>query len=55
MRMDDNWAKRIANLSLYCASGGRSSYAVQMLRAYGFTNLENGGGLMKMLARVKRG
>jgi len=54
MRMDE-LGKKDRKLILYCASGGRSSYAVQMLRAYGFTNLENGGGLMKMLARVKRG
>ncbi|NCB00379.1 MAG: CoA-disulfide reductase, partial [Clostridia bacterium] len=54
MRMDE-LGKKDRKLILYCASGGRSSYAVQMLRAYGFTNLENGGGLMKMMARVKRG
>ena len=54
MRMDE-LGKKDRKLILYCASGGRSSYAVQMLRAYGFTNLENGGGLMKMLARAKRG
>jgi len=51
----DELGKKDRKLILYCASGGRSSYAVQMLRAYGFTNLENGGGLMKMLARAKRG
>lgn len=39
---------------LYCASGGRSSYAVQMLKSMGFSNLENGGGLMKMMSRIKR-
>ena len=54
MRMGE-LGKKDRKLILYCASGGRSSYAVQMLRAYGFTNLENGGGLMKMMARVKRG
>ena len=51
----DELGKKDRKIILYCASGGRSSYAVQMLRAYGFTNLENGGGLMKMLARAKRG
>lgn len=40
---------------LYCASGSRSSYAVQILRSLGFTNLENGGGVMRMMARVKQG
>lgn len=54
MRVDE-LGKKDRKIILYCASGGRSSYAVQMLRAYGFTNLENGGGLMKMLARAKRG
>ena len=38
---------------LYCASGGRSSYAVQILSKMGFTNLENGGGLMHMMMRKK--
>jgi len=43
MRVDE-LGKKDRKIILYCASGGRSSYAVQMLRAYGFTNLENGGG-----------
>lgn len=38
---------------LYCASGARSAYAVQILRAYGFKNLENGGGLNRMMARAR--
>jgi len=38
---------------LYCASGSRSSYALKMLKAYGFTNLENGGGLSRMMSRPK--
>jgi len=40
---------------LYCASGSRSSYALRILMAYGFTNAENGGGVMRMMARVKEG
>lgn len=38
----------------YCASGARSAYAVQILKAYGFTNLENGGGLSRMMAKQRR-
>lgn len=38
---------------LYCASGGRSSYAQQILASYGYTNLENGGGIAKMMSRAK--
>jgi rhodanese-related sulfurtransferase len=45
--------KKDRKVILYCASGGRSSYAMQILKAFGFTNLENGGGLSKMMARVK--
>jgi len=36
---------------LYCASGARSAYAVQFLKANGFVNSENGGGLARMMAR----
>ncbi len=57
----DELQKRVSELGkkdrqiiLYCASGGRSSYAVQMLKSMGFSNLENGGGLMKMMSRIKR-
>lgn len=35
---------------LYCASGARSAYALQILKAYGFTNAENGGGISRMMA-----
>ncbi|OJV66354.1 MAG: CoA-disulfide reductase [Clostridiales bacterium 38-18] len=41
-------------ITLYCASGARSAYAVQILKAYGFTNLENGGGLARMMASLRR-
>ncbi|GAU79538.1 FAD-dependent oxidoreductase [Fusibacter sp. 3D3] len=38
---------------LYCASGARSAYALQILMAMGFTNSENGGGLARMMARYR--
>jgi NADPH-dependent 2,4-dienoyl-CoA reductase/sulfur reductase-like enzyme/rhodanese-related sulfurtransferase len=38
-------------ITLYCASGARSAYAQQMLIQMGFTNVENGGGLMNMMRR----
>lgn len=38
-------------LTLYCATGARSAYAVKILKAYGFTNAENGGGLARMMAK----
>ncbi len=38
---------------LYCASGARSAYALQILKSMGFTNSENGGGLAKMMARYR--
>jgi len=37
------------DLTLYCASGARSAYAVRILSESGFTNLKNGGGLMQMM------
>jgi len=33
---------------VYCASGGRSAAAERMLRARGFTDVVNGGGLSQM-------
>ena len=37
-------------ITVYCASGARSAYAKRMLQS-GFKNVENGGGLMDMMAR----
>jgi NADPH-dependent 2,4-dienoyl-CoA reductase/sulfur reductase-like enzyme/rhodanese-related sulfurtransferase len=36
---------------VYCASGGRSAYAQQVLTQLGYTNVINGGGLSTMMAR----
>ncbi len=47
----DNLGQKDRKIVLYCASGGRSAYAVQMLKQAGFSNLENGGGLMQMMLR----
>ena len=40
-------------ITLYCASGARSAYAVRMLQQAGFSNVYNGGGLMDMMARSR--
>ncbi|WNF38442.1 FAD-dependent oxidoreductase [Bacillaceae bacterium IKA-2] len=45
--------KKDRKINLYCESGARSAYAVKFLKTYGFTNLENGGGLAKMMARTR--
>ena len=37
------------DITVYCASGARSSYAQQMLQKSGFTNVKNGGGIMQMM------
>lgn len=34
---------------VYCASGARSSYAMQYLVQNGYTNVRNGGGIMQMM------
>ena len=39
------------DITVYCASGARSSYAQQMLMKVGFTNVKNGGGIMQMMMR----
>jgi phage shock protein E len=36
---------------VYCRTGRRSAAAIDILRAQGFTRLENGGGLAQMAAR----
>ncbi len=38
---------------LYCTSGARSAYAVNILKEYGFTNLKNGGSITRMMARAR--
>jgi NADPH-dependent 2,4-dienoyl-CoA reductase/sulfur reductase-like enzyme/rhodanese-related sulfurtransferase len=50
----DDLGRSDRQITLYCASGARSAYAVQILKAYGFTNLENGGGLARMMANLRR-
>ncbi len=37
------------DITVYCASGARSSYAQQMLARSGFVNVRNGGGLIQMM------
>jgi NADPH-dependent 2,4-dienoyl-CoA reductase/sulfur reductase-like enzyme/rhodanese-related sulfurtransferase len=55
----EHHAKKLENskerpIILYCASGARSAYAVQILKSHGFKNLENGGGLSRMMAKQRR-
>ncbi|MBZ4682656.1 MAG: hypothetical protein PWP46_334 [Fusobacteriaceae bacterium] len=47
----DELGPKDRKITLYCASGARSSYAISILERMGFTNLENGGGLMHMMMR----
>ncbi len=49
----DEFGPKDRQITLYCASGGRSSYAQQILASVGYTNLENGGGISHMMARLK--
>lgn len=37
------------DIVVYCASGARSSYAMQFLMQNGFRNVRNGGGIMQMM------
>ncbi len=37
-------------ITLYCASGARSAYALRVLQHLGFTKVKNGGGIMQMMA-----
>jgi rhodanese-related sulfurtransferase len=47
----DELGSKDRKITLYCASGARSAYAQQLLSHMGFTNVENGGGLMNMMRR----
>jgi rhodanese-related sulfurtransferase len=54
----DELPKRINELGsktreiiVYCASGARSSYAMQILVKNGFVKVSNGGGLAQMMGR----
>lgn len=38
---------------LYCATGARSAYGAQILKYYGYTNVENGGGITRMMSRSR--
>jgi NADPH-dependent 2,4-dienoyl-CoA reductase/sulfur reductase-like enzyme/rhodanese-related sulfurtransferase len=39
------------DITVYCASGARSSYAKQFLQQNGYTNVRNGGGIMQMMIK----
>lgn len=49
----DELGRKDRKITLYCASGGRSFYAMQILKAYGYVNAENGGGLARMMAQAR--
>ena len=36
---------------VYCATGARSAYAMQVLRRHGFSNVTDGGGISSMMSR----
>ncbi len=49
----DEFGKKDKKIILYCATGARSAYAKQILHHYGYTNLENGGGVSRMMAHSR--
>jgi NADPH-dependent 2,4-dienoyl-CoA reductase/sulfur reductase-like enzyme/rhodanese-related sulfurtransferase len=51
MRSNEFGDKPERKIIVYCASGGRSAYAQQILTQLGYTNVTNGGGLSTMMAR----
>ena len=44
----DEFGDKNNPIVLYCASGSRSAYAAMVLKAKGFTNVTNAGGLYDM-------
>ncbi len=51
-RLDEIGSKD-REITLYCASGARSAYALQILNAHGFTKATNGGGIARMMSRYR--
>lgn len=49
----DEFGKKDKKIILYCATGARSAYAKQILNHYGYTNLENGGGVSRMMSKSR--
>ena len=45
----DSFGEKDRDITLYCASGARSAYAVHILQQRGYSNVKNGGGLMDMM------
>jgi len=41
------------DITLYCASGARSAYALDFLEEIGYQNVKNGGSLSAMMAKVR--
>ena len=49
-RMDE--LKRLQPMIIFCAAGVRSQKAIDFLKANGIDNIENGGGLVDIKARL---
>jgi len=41
------------NITVYCATGARSAYALQLLKQIGYINVKDGGGLHSMMAQSR--
>ena len=50
-RQNEFGSDKNREITVYCASGGRSAYAQRVLQQLGYTNVTNGGGLMHMMMR----
>ena len=55
-KIDDNFQQLFPNkdqkIILYCARGGRAGQAKEILSRLGYTNLENGGGILDVSKRL---
>ena len=55
-KIDDNFQKLFPNkdqkIILYCARGGRAGQAKEILSKLGYTNLENGGGILDVSKKL---
>lgn len=53
-RIEEFGNDKSRDITVYCASGARSSYAQRVLSQLGFSNVKNGGGLMQMMMNLEK-
>lgn len=53
-RLDELPKDKSVEITVFCLSGGRSAHAKVILEDYGYTNVQNGGTVNQMRAKLKK-